>query len=65
MKAPLISAAFLLFASSLALAQSRTDQTPKPSPEVQKLGYYVGTWVGHGETLAGPFGGGAASYRAK
>ncbi len=58
MKAPLISAAFLLFASSLALAQSRTDQTPKPSPEVQKLGYYVGTWVGHGETLAGPFGGG-------
>jgi len=56
MKSPLITAAFLLSAPSLALAVPPADQTPKPVPEVQKLGYYVGTWEGHGETKAGPFG---------
>jgi hypothetical protein len=29
---------------------------PKPSPEIQKLGYYAGSWEGHGETKASPFG---------
>jgi hypothetical protein len=29
---------------------------PKPAPEIQKLGCYVGSWEGHGETKAGPFG---------
>ena len=56
MKALLSTAVILLSAPSLALAQPPADQTPKPGPEVQKLGYYVGTWEGHGETKAGPFG---------
>jgi hypothetical protein len=56
MKTPLIAAVVLLSAPSLVLAQPKTDQASKPSAEVQKLGYYVGTWEGHGETLAGPFG---------
>jgi hypothetical protein len=56
MKALLIAAAILLSAPSLAFAQPQADQTPKPGPEVQKLDYYVGTWEGHGETKAGPFG---------
>ncbi|HEX3429845.1 MAG TPA: hypothetical protein VHT03_03080 [Rhizomicrobium sp.] len=29
---------------------------PKLGPEVQKLGYYVGTWVGQGESRGGPLG---------
>jgi hypothetical protein len=29
---------------------------PKPAPEIQKLGCYVGSGEGHGETKAGPFG---------
>lgn len=31
-------------------------QVPGPGDEVQKLGYYVGTWRGEGETRGGPFG---------
>jgi hypothetical protein len=56
MKARLIAAAILLSWAAVAFGQTRTDQNPKPGPEVQKLGYYVGTWEGHGETKAGPFG---------
>lgn len=54
MRTPLTAAAFLLLAPALAFAQ--VDKTPKPSPEVQKLGYYIGTWKGQGETKEGPFG---------
>lgn len=57
MKASTSISLFLLAAPSLALAQPQTDSTPTPSPAVQALGYYVGTWEGHGETNAGPFGG--------
>jgi hypothetical protein len=31
-------------------------QTPRPGPEIQKLGYYVGSWRGEGEAKGGPFG---------
>ena len=55
MKAPFIAAVLLLSSSSLALAQPQAE-TAKPGPEIQKLDYYVGTWEGHGETKAGPFG---------
>ena len=50
----LLSAAALclMLGSSLAPA----SEPPKPSPEAQKLGYYVGTWEGHGEFKGGPFG---------
>jgi hypothetical protein len=54
MKTLFAAAAFLSLAPCLAFAQA--DQTPKPGPEVQKLGYYVGTWQGRGETKGGPFG---------
>ena len=29
---------------------------PSSGPEVQRLGYYLGTWRGEGETKGGPFG---------
>ena len=56
MKAPLMIAALLLLAPTVAAAQRPVNQPPKREPAVQKLGYYVGTWQGHGETLGGPFG---------
>jgi hypothetical protein len=56
MKAPISAVAFLWLAPCLAVGQAQTDQTPKPGPEVQKLGYYLGTWKGEGETKGGPFG---------
>ena len=31
-------------------------QQPAPSPDIQKLAYYVGHWKGEGETKGGPFG---------
>src|SRR5215510_10135576 len=42
----------------LLVAQSpfASAQQPKPGPEVQKLGYYIGSWKGEGEAKAGPFG---------
>ena len=47
---------FLLIAAQIAFSQSASDQQPKPGPEVQKLGYYLGTWKGEGEAKSGPFG---------
>ncbi len=52
MRSQLAAAVMLISAPSLALAET----APKPGPESQKLGYYVGSWVGHGNTKAGPFG---------
>jgi hypothetical protein len=47
----------LIVAAHIAFGQAATtDQQPKPGPEVQKLGYYLGTWKGEGETKGGPFG---------
>jgi hypothetical protein len=54
MKPLLAAAVFLSLAPGLAFGQARTDQTP--GPEVRKLGYYLGTWKGEGETKGGPFG---------
>lgn len=54
----ILPAVLLIFAPCIALAGASQDQTPKPGPEIQKLGYYVGTWKGHGEAMAGPFGSG-------
>lgn len=45
--------AALLAAPSVAVA--RPQSAPR-SLEVDKLGYYVGTWEGHGETMGGPLG---------
>jgi hypothetical protein len=56
MKIPFTTVVFLLVVPCLASGQSQTDQASKPGPEVQKLGYYLGTWKGQGETKGGPFG---------
>lgn len=53
MKIPLSAIVFLLSGCGLAFGD---EQAPKPAPEVQKLGYYAGTWEGHGELKGGPFG---------
>ena len=50
MRASLAAIVFLMSATGLAWGQAA------PGPEIQKLGYYVGSWEGHGETRAGPFG---------
>src|SRR5437762_8395491 len=56
MKSLFNAACFLFVTPCLAFGQEQTNQTPKPGPEVQKLGYYVGTWKGQGESKGGPFG---------
>jgi len=38
------------------LAWSGPASVPAPGPDVQMLGYYVCSCVGHGQTKAGPFG---------
>lgn len=48
--------AFLLIVAHAASGHAATAQQPKPGPEVRKLGYYLGTWRGEGETKGGPFG---------
>ena len=37
-----------------AIAQA--PPPPKPGPEHQRLGYFVGTWTSEGEMMASPFG---------
>ena len=48
--------AIVLLLLAPCVASGQTAPMPKPAPEIQKLGYYVGTWQGHGDTKAGPFG---------
>src|SRR5690348_7537387 len=48
MRAPLVAVVLLIAAPALG--------APKPDPGTAALGYYVGSWKGHGETRAGPFG---------
>jgi len=52
MRTQLAAATFLLLAFSSAVGET----APKHGAELQALGYYVGSWVGHGKTKAGPFG---------
>lgn len=51
----LLSLAGLFISWSAALAQG-PPQMPKPGPEVQRLGYFVGKWKGEGELKPGPYG---------
>jgi len=51
----LLSLAGLFISWSATLAQE-PPQMPKPGPEVQRLGYFVGKWQGEGELKPGPFG---------
>lgn len=45
-----------LIVAHVAFGHAATAQQPEPGPEVRKLGYYVGTWRGEGESKGGPFG---------
>jgi hypothetical protein len=56
MKTPRTAAVVLVLSSCCTFAMAGTSKQPKPGPEVQKLGYYAGSWEGHGETKGGPFG---------
>jgi len=46
----------LWIAAHAAFGSAALAQPPAPGPEIQKLGYYVGTWKGEGEAKGGPFG---------
>ncbi|MFO1187563.1 MAG: DUF1579 family protein [Alphaproteobacteria bacterium] len=46
----------LLILAQAAPVLAADAEPPKPSPEIQKLGYYLGTWRGEGESKGGPFG---------
>lgn len=48
----------LLAAAAAARAQEKKMETPKPGPEVQKLGYFVGDWTSEGDAKPGPWGAG-------
>ena len=55
MKTLFSAVGLLMVSTGLAFGQPHTKAL-KPGPEVRKLGYYIGTWEGHGETKGGPFG---------
>jgi hypothetical protein len=42
--------------SGLAVVAAQQPAAPKPGPDHQKLGYFVGTWTSTGEMKANPFG---------
>jgi len=46
------------FALSISLFAQAPTASPIATtpPEVQRLGYYLGSWKGEGETKGGPFG---------
>ena len=48
--------AFLLIVAHAAAGHAVMAQQPEPGPEVKKMGYWVGSWRGEGETKGGPFG---------
>ncbi len=48
-------AAALIGSATLAAAQP-PPPAPKPGPEHEKLGYFVGKWTGEGEMKPGPMG---------
>jgi hypothetical protein len=50
----LVIALFPVLSSGIAFAQAPAA-APKPTPEHQKLGYYVGKWTAEGETKPSPF----------
>ncbi len=53
---PIAVTVVVSIAAALIAAAQATGQPAKPSPEVQKLAYFVGTWKYEGETKAGDFG---------
>lgn len=56
MKRLFVTVLLVLAMPCLAFGQVLTPQPPKPGPEVQRLGYFVGTWKYVGEVLTDPKG---------
>lgn len=57
--------AFALLAGMTTVARAE-DKAPKPGPENQRLGFYVGEWKTTGETKETPFGpAGKFTYKEK
>jgi hypothetical protein len=61
MKMLVKAAALLSLAPSTGFAHKQNSETEvRPTantpPPFRQLGYYIGTWEGHGETKGGPFG---------
>jgi len=52
-----------LFSAMSVVAQA-PPQTPKPSPELKKQDFFVGTWTLEGETKACPFGPGGQKFKS-
>jgi hypothetical protein len=50
-----ILACMALFVGIAGSARAQTE-TPKPAPELKKLGYFAGTWTVEGEIRPGPMG---------
>ena len=51
MKKLLVIVVRMLAVSCLAFGQPQTAPSPKPGPEVLRLGYFVGTWKTETETV--------------
>ncbi len=51
-----IALAITLTLSCLTAAAAQPPEAPKPTPEHQKLGYFVGKWTSTGELKPSPFG---------
>ena len=56
MKRLFVTVLLVLAMPCLAFGQVLTPQPPKPGPEHQKLGIWVGNWTYEGETKATPLG---------
>jgi hypothetical protein len=46
----------VLLTAGIQLAAAQEQQPPKPGPEHEKLGYFVGKWKADGEVKPGPMG---------
>ncbi len=55
-KLAILVTAALLTAAAAAQAQEKKMEAPKPAPEVQKLGFFVGNWTSEGDMKPSPWG---------
>jgi hypothetical protein len=52
----MLAAYAVVSVSGLQFAAAQAPEAPKPGPEHQKLGYFVGKWKAEGEVKPGPMG---------
>jgi len=51
-----IATVLLAVATALRGGEKKPPEPPKPAPEVEKLGYFVGEWTSSGELAESPMG---------